>query len=300
MQGQSQSAEARPGVGRRGWWLLTRPAVSMTAVAAAVLFAGLGQGDLRLDGSVYGWVSKRMALTGDWLNPCLDWGAAPYFNKPPLQFWMAAALCRLFGASDVSVRLPSAAFGLGCVLLTYAWARRRHGAATAATAGIVLATTYTFVRNTVGFRLDAGLTFCFLAALLAGRRILESAGPPRAGGRLADLPPWIVLGAALGAGLMIKGGGVLLAVPVLVAGFLLAGRPTLALSPRWVVAFAVALAVAAPWHLYMAGRWGRAFTDVFFREQVAERLHRAIHGRTPWYFYLRGNYSGARPQRTGT
>jgi 4-amino-4-deoxy-L-arabinose transferase-like glycosyltransferase len=255
----------------------------MALVAAAVLLAGIDQGDLRIDGAIYGWVSRRMALTGDWLNLYYDWGDRPYFNKPPLQFWLAAASIRLFGATTFAVRLPSVLFGFGCIALTWVLARRRFDAAHAAFSGIVLATTYTFTRNTVGFRLDAGVTFFFLAMVWAADRLLDT--PPR-----AARPPrglWLTLGAAAGLGLMAKGGAVLMALPVVLAAFAARRRGDLLASPGWLLATAATLLIAAPWHLYMLRRWDAMFFDIFFSQQIADRFREGMPGTNSWTFYLR-------------
>ncbi len=47
----------------------------------------------------------------------------PYFNgevfvhKPPFMYWMMLGAFPVFGVNEFAVRLPSAIFGLGCVLL---------------------------------------------------------------------------------------------------------------------------------------------------------------------------------------
>ena len=56
-----------------GSWLRA-PLAGALLVAAAAFGAGLAQGDLRIDGALYGWVARRMVLTGDWLNMYLDGG----------------------------------------------------------------------------------------------------------------------------------------------------------------------------------------------------------------------------------
>ena len=265
----------------RTWSYIRQPAVSMMLLATAVLFTGLGQGDLRLDGSLYGWVSKRMAATGNWLDPYTDWGTVPYFNKPPLQFWLAATFIRVFGATDFAVKLPSVLFALGCVVLTWRMARRYLPDAEAAIAGIALATTYTFARNVIGFRLDGGVTFCFLAVIWAGLELLEPRRITPVG-----LWPWIVIGLGIGGGLMIKGAIILLSLPVLLSAFALARHWRLMLNVRWLVALMVMALIAVPWHLYMWRHWGTSFTDIYLKQQVVERLAGRMHAPAPWYYYL--------------
>jgi len=55
-------------------------------------------------------IPREMAVTGDWLTPRLN--GVKYFEKPPLFYWFEAALIRLFGLSEWSVRLGPALFAL--------------------------------------------------------------------------------------------------------------------------------------------------------------------------------------------
>src|SRR5437867_3765362 len=115
---------------------LQQPFVSMLLLAGAILFAGLGQGDIRIDGPIYAWAAKHMVVSGDWLNLYYDHGQTPYFNKPPLQFWLMAVVFKALGYSTFSAKLVSVLFGLGCVAMVYAIARLRFEPAVAGTAGI--------------------------------------------------------------------------------------------------------------------------------------------------------------------
>ncbi len=54
----------------------------------------------------YAAIARDMARSGDWVTPRL-W-AEPWFEKPPLYYWLAALSMRVIGTSEVSARLPSA------------------------------------------------------------------------------------------------------------------------------------------------------------------------------------------------
>jgi 4-amino-4-deoxy-L-arabinose transferase-like glycosyltransferase len=52
----------------------------------------------------------------------------PYFEKPPLCYWIPYFLCRTVGRlEDGLIRLPSAVYGLLCLALVYWVGRRRYG-----------------------------------------------------------------------------------------------------------------------------------------------------------------------------
>jgi 4-amino-4-deoxy-L-arabinose transferase-like glycosyltransferase len=259
--------------------LLLRPFVSMLLLAAAILFAGLGQGDIRIDGPIYAWAAKHMVVSGDWLNLYYDHGQTPYFNKPPLQFWLMALVFKAIGYSTFSAKLVSVLFGLGCVAMVYAIARLQFEAAVGATAGIVLATTYTFIRNTASVRLDAGVTFFFLVAIYAGARMLMS--------REARLREWLLLGAACGLALMIKSGAGLLCLPVLIGAFAWNRRWDLLLNWRGLVAILVCALIVLPWYIHQHQTWGQSFIDQHVRHEMVGRFEASAFGTSPWYAYLR-------------
>lgn len=256
-----------------------RPFVSMLLLACAILFAGLGQGDIRIDGPIYAWAAKHMVLSGDWLNLYYDHGQTPYFNKPPLQFWLMALVFKAIGYSTFSAKLVSVLFGIGCVAVIYSFARLRFEPAVAATAGLVMVTTYSFIRNTASVRLDAGVIFFFLVALYAGARMLLS--------REQRLGHWIILGAACGLALMIKSGAALLCLPILIAAFAWNRRWDLLLNWRALAAVAVCAGIVLPWYLHQYHTWGQAFIDQHFRNQMLGRFESSTFGASPWYEYLK-------------
>src|SRR5215467_11551716 len=87
----------------------------------------------------YAWIARDMAETGDWVTPRLY--GKPWFEKPILYYWMAAAAFRLFGVGEAAARFPSAASAL-LATLALAWlAGRLYGAETARWLLLLLPTT---------------------------------------------------------------------------------------------------------------------------------------------------------------
>src|SRR5450432_4418266 len=66
----------------------------------------------------YAWIARSMAETGDWVTPRLY--GKPWFEKPVLYYWGAAASFKLFGVSEAAARLPSAICAL-LATLAMAW-----------------------------------------------------------------------------------------------------------------------------------------------------------------------------------
>ena len=87
----------------------------------------------------YAEIARLMAVSGDWITPWFEPGV-PFWGKPPLAFWAPALSIRLFGLSELAVRLPSWLAMLGVLALVYACGRRLHGEQAARWATLVFAT----------------------------------------------------------------------------------------------------------------------------------------------------------------
>ena len=109
---------------RIGW------AILILATLYVCYFSHLGAiGFVGPDEPRYAWIARDMAETGDWVTPRLY--GKPWFEKPPLYYWGAAASFKLFGVSEAAARLPSAISAL-LATLALAWlAWRIYGAETA-------------------------------------------------------------------------------------------------------------------------------------------------------------------------
>src|SRR5258705_12565186 len=104
---------------RSVWWL----------VAAALLvawFSGIGVRKLQHpDEGRYAEIAREMAVSGDWVTPRLN--GLKYFEKPPFQYWVGAAIFDAFGVSEWTARLPSAMAGLLAVIAVGFTAARLAG-----------------------------------------------------------------------------------------------------------------------------------------------------------------------------
>src|SRR5215468_12429610 len=105
-------------------------AVVIVVTLAVCYFSNLGAiGFVGPDEPRYAWIARAMAESGDWVTPRLY--GRPWFEKPPLYYWMAGASFKLFGVSEVAARLPSALCAL-LATLALAWlAWRVYGEETA-------------------------------------------------------------------------------------------------------------------------------------------------------------------------
>ncbi|MGA2015404.1 MAG: glycosyltransferase family 39 protein [Opitutaceae bacterium] len=259
------------------WW---RDLVLLAVVFGALLAWRLGSAPLiNPDEGRYAEVPREMIASGDWVTPRLD--GVPYFEKPPLTYWIVAAFEEALGPGEWSVRLGPALFALGGILASYAAARRIYGRSAGFWTAAVLGTSLLYLALGHLVTPDVPLSFLMSATLFCF--ILGVREPP--GARRRMLFYGLYASAALAT--LTKG----------LEGFLVTG----AVMFLWLLVFdqwgrlrplylpsgtALFLAVAAPWHVLVASRnpgWAR----FYFVYEHWERFTDKGHGRyQPFYFFI--------------
>jgi 4-amino-4-deoxy-L-arabinose transferase-like glycosyltransferase len=194
--------------------------------------------------AVQAQIARNMFHSGDWVTARLN-GIA-YLEKSPLVYWMMGASYRCFGVRDWAARLPLAMAVVALCWVTYRFGRWAFGEDAGLYAGLALATStglFLFTRILIP---DAALTLAITGAIWSWVALLERDEEP-------ELKWSVLLGVCLGAGLLLKG-LIALAFP-LAAGFayMTVTRQVIS-SEAWrrlrpAVAGAVALLIAAPWHV---------------------------------------------------
>ncbi len=209
----------------------------------------------------------------------------PYSQKPPLYFWLAAALGLATGRVDeLAARLPSALAGVACVMGTYWIARlaRLPGALAWLAAGL-LATSFRFAFTARRAQLDVLLCACELLAI----GIFLFLETRRGGVEGARRHPALLVGlhTALGAAALVKGPVGWL--PLLVFAVYLAWEGRLAafrsLAPLWAGLFSI-----APLLLWIGAAAALA-PDGFAREAVGTNVFARFfsgtsHARAFYYY----------------
>ena len=227
----------------------------------------------------YASIARAMAQSGDWITPRL-WGQ-PWFEKPPLLYWMSAAGFRLGWGPELGPRLPVAVLAVGFLIFFWWIVRREFSGRAAWFAVLILGTCGEWLGYCQVAVTDVPLTVTFSAAMLL-------------------LLPWIArretrylpaAGALMGLAVLAKG-LVPLALAAPVIPFLWfsqkpAGRPAVPWKGRLTVGLILFLSIAAPWYVACYLRNGSAFLNDFFWKQHFERVVSGslMHGQ-PWWFYL--------------
>ena len=132
---------------------------------AALLFAvRLGARALWASEGRWAEVVREMVLSGDYFWPTIN--GKLYYDKPLLSYWfIVGATYVTGGVNETAARLPSAIFGLAGVALVIVLARRLYDRTTAAWAGFILATSFSYVFFSRNASADIETTTGVLAAL---------------------------------------------------------------------------------------------------------------------------------------
>ena len=147
------------------------------SVAFLLLFAHADRTGLKTDGYIYAAIARTMADSGDYGN--LRVGEQPYYNKPPLLFWLSALAIKAMGPTPFAVTLFSRLFAVACIVLTGWMASRLLGSESIGwLAAFVIATTHAFLHEGSNFKMDSALT-CGILIAVAGYLCGERKwGPP--------------------------------------------------------------------------------------------------------------------------
>ncbi len=250
-------------------------------LAAWALLAGLSlalRPLLPIDETRYASVAWEMWTRGDFLVPHLN--GLPYSDKPPLLFWLCHFGWRIFGVDEWWPRLVPALFSLANLFLTSRLARRLwpERPAVGRAVPFVLLGCLLWSVFTGMLMFDMLVTFCVLLALLG----LHGAWT-RGGAR-----PWLLVGAALGLGILAKGPVVFLAplFTAVLARWWGGRRP----APRWWLglgaAVLLAAAIALAWALPAARAGGEAYGNAILFSQTGERIVKSFAHLRPWWWYL--------------
>jgi 4-amino-4-deoxy-L-arabinose transferase-like glycosyltransferase len=224
----------------------------------------------------YAAIARDMARSSDWVTPRLN--GQPWFEKPVLYYWGAAAAFRVFGDGEFAMRLPSVLAAL-LSTLACAWAAlRAYGLEAARLTLLVLPTTVALTGFSHAAAPDMLFSGFLAAAVVTAAEMLQQ---PR-----ARIPSQVAFGVSLGAATLAKGpAAVLLAAGATLLWALASRQLTAAfrfLHPACLMAFVL---TAVPWYALCAAR-NPEFVRVFFFEHNLQRYLTPVfqHPQPFWFF----------------
>lgn len=243
------------------------------AIAALYLYELAGVGMLGPDEPRYAAIGRAMARTGDFITPRL-WGS-PWFEKPPLLYWMTAAGTLAGLSPESAARLPLVLLSLAFLAVSYSLLLEEFGFNTSAVSTALLASSAAWIAFTDLSLTDLPLAVFFSLAVYLALPLL------RPQPQLARISlRFAAIGASLGIAALAKG-----LVPLgLALPFLWYLRPY---WRSWWAALVALSAVALPWYVAVTLRNGPAFLREFFLKHHFERLYSsALQHVQPWYYYI--------------
>lgn len=263
-----------------------RECLLLFSVLLAFFSIGLGARDyLTPSEARYIEIPREMLATGDWLTPRIN--GVPYFEKPPLFYWMQAAVIYFLGTGEFAGRLATALLAALTGVITYATARTLYGRLAGWMAACVLATClmgYALSRVAtldlpVGLFITASISCFLMAQHRPHRRTL-----------------YLLMYVASALAVMTKGLiGMVIPGMVIGAWITATGRWHILKEARLVSGLLLFLAIALPWHGYMAQRHPQ-FLDFYFIHEHFLRYMETGHRRmAPWWFFIAVTLAGLMP-----
>ncbi len=132
---------------------------------AFLFFFRLGYNPLtNWDEAWYGSIAREIVRTNDWIR--LTWNGYPYFDHPPLGFWLIALSYKIFGISEFSTRFSSAFLGLLSIILIYKTGLQIFNKkAIGFAAALVLGSSVWYVIRVRSGNLDSAFVFFYLLTI---------------------------------------------------------------------------------------------------------------------------------------
>jgi len=264
-----------------GWTIL------IVVTLSVCYFSHLGStGFLGPDEPRYAWIARDMAESGDWVTPRLY--GQPWFEKPVLYYWGAAASFKLFGVSEAAARLPSALAAL-LATLSLGWlALRLYGRETARWLLLLLPTSVAMIGFSHAASTDMPFSGMLTVAMVCAAVVVGLTRNEHSPGlRPSPWLPLILFGFFLGAAVLAKGPAALILSGGAIFFWALFTR-------RWPDAFRLFhpaalipfFATALPWYLLCARR-NPDFFHVFIIEHNFKRyLTPEFQHIQPFWYYL--------------
>ena len=274
---------------RRGWILL------FIGIATFYLF-GLGAFPLAgPDEPRYVEVAREMLSRHDLITPTL--GGLPWFEKPPLLYWLIIASFRVLGVSEYAARLGPAACALLCAVGVF-WISNRVADHQARLAGksewndsfpVLSALVFLSSGGVVVFA--RGATFDIVVTMTLTVALACFFVSEIASASSSDYTFPFLLGFFFFVGLSLLAKGLVgIVIPFSVIGAYFVMRRTwpgrkLLISLIWGIPLSAL--VAGLWYGPMISRHGWIFLDQFFIQHHFQRfISQKFHHPQPFYFYL--------------
>ncbi len=269
-------------------------ALLLLTLCGFVFFFRLGgNGIFDLDEGLYAESAREMHLSGDFVTPRVN--GRPFFEKPPLVYWLAAGSISTLGKSELAVRLPSAVACSALALLILLFGTRFYGLRAGSIASAAFILSPLVFGSARQLTLDATLDLLIAIALFA---YYLSRRCERRCARVWRITFWI----ACGLGVLAKSvPGIVIPATVAFLSTLIWERLPLnrvargLFSVQNAVGLLVFSAIAVPWHYAAWKANGNLFSDEMMRQTLGRFRGGDTSHLAPFWFYVPGLLAGFFP-----
>ena len=247
-----------------------------------LLFTSLGKNHfIPWDEAIYAKVSKNMLTANDY--GVLKWfGNDPWFEKPPLYFWVSSFFMKLVGVTELGARLFSAISGFFTVLLVYLIGKKMFNRRVGFISAFIFITTSQFIYYSRLGMLDVTLGFFITLSLYFYLLSWQKKSSVY----------WILSGISFGLAVMTKNVIGFLSPSIIFAFelYLLLSKNKKFCAGVFVnyLFYAISgLLIFMPWHIYMYQKFGNDFIQNYLGYHVLKRATSGIEDKGfPFFWYL--------------
>ena len=253
----------------RAWhWL------ALGLLSIACMLPGLRMPLFEPDETRYAQIPREMMASNDWAIPRLD--GEPYFDKPPMLYWLVAATYQAFGHEPWLARLVPSGAMLAIVLLTYGFGQATVGTQPAWRAALGLALAPGIAGMGRLLLMDGLLS---LWILLAQGTLFLAAQSER-----WRTVWWLLAAMAAAAGIMTKGPICLILVLVPWSLHCWLSNQSGFGWRAWTGWWAVVVGLTLPWHVVVALRDGTFLHHYLWEHHVLRFLQPFDHVRGTFFY----------------
>lgn len=241
------------------------------AVFLVVGFWNLGKSYLYdWDEAIYAQVARE---TGFSFSPY--WNGQPWFEKPPLVFWLTKLSFLLFGENEFGARFFMPILGLGSLVFFFLLVKERKSEKTALLGLTFFLIAPLFLARSQSLNTDGALLFSLMASfyfLTKLEKKLTDTDQKKVSFRDYFYPVLAVSFGVLSKGLM-----GFLPGPIWFFYLLFSKREFLFRTIKsWLIVGILVLLLILPWHIYQTVRFGSDFWRVYFIEHILRRVNQPI------------------------
>lgn len=229
------------------------------------------------DEARYSEIPREMLEKGDFLTPTLNY--VPYFEKPPLHYWLNAISMRIFGETEFAARFFGALWGVLGVLMVYHLGCKLFDRKEGFLSALILGTSVGYLVQGRMNITDTTLTFFLCASL--GSFLLAIQPKEDKKNIYFYLFYFFAALAVLAKGLI----GVILPFAIILLYSIVTRNSTILKEMNIFRGTLLFLLISSPWFLIVA-MGNKDFLNFFFIHEHFVRYLTTAHGRyqPPWFY----------------